>query len=141
MTVVLDGPGQNLGLDWSRWPNFSESEFACKCGGCGGSIVMEPAFLDRLQRVRDAVGFAMSVTSGYRCSAHPEERKKKGGPGAHHHGVAADIACDGGRAFHLMRAGLAAGMTGFGFSQRLGRPRFIHLDCRDRPPRPNVWSY
>jgi hypothetical protein len=40
-----------------------------------------------------------------------------------------------------MRAGLAAGMTGFGFSLRAGRPKFIHLDCSVRPPRPNVWGY
>jgi uncharacterized protein YcbK (DUF882 family) len=134
-------------LDWSRWPNFSEAEFRCKCGACGGSIVMEPAFLDKLQAVRDAVGFPMPVTSGYRCSAHPEERKKKGGPGAHHHGVAADIACDGRGAILLEMAFVkvqeAAGdkRIGLGRSQRPGVARFVHLDCHDDPARPNAWSY
>ena len=78
-------------------PNFSPSEFRCKCKGkhCDG----EPPHPDRirhlawvLQRIRNRCGAALSVNSGYRC---PEYNKAIGGARRSQHPqcTAADIHC------------------------------------------------
>ena len=128
-------------LDWTKWPNFTENEFKCKCGVCGGEIEMQEHFLDKLQKVREIVGIPMHITSGYRCAAHPSEVKKPAGPGAHHEGVAADIACNSSMAYLLMRAAFQVGLSGVGVSQRAAKPRYVHLDASGSALRPNVWSY
>lgn len=78
-------------------PNFSPSEFRCKCSGkhCDG----EPPNPDRirhlawvLQRIRNRCGAALSVNSGYRCVEH---NKAIGGARRSQHPqcTAADIHC------------------------------------------------
>lgn len=49
-------------------PNFNRSEFACKCG-CGLDLI-DPIFVQRLQRMRDIAGVPITVTSGCRCEDH-----------------------------------------------------------------------
>jgi uncharacterized protein YcbK (DUF882 family) len=76
-----------MALNWSDYPNFSASEFACKCG-CGRAD-MNPEFMAKLQELRNLVG-PMRITSGFRCRNHPVEKRKQRG-GAHSIGHAADI--------------------------------------------------
>jgi hypothetical protein len=72
--------------------NFKPSEFACRCGNCGGSTdKLDPDLLDALERVRAHYGHPMPVNSGVRCPAH---NKAEGGApkSAHMEGKAADVA-------------------------------------------------
>ena len=127
-------------IDWQRYPNFSESEFRCRCG-CE-AFVCDVELLEVLQSVRTAFGKPMKITSGYRCEKHPiEARKKK--PGSHNSGAAVDIGCTGRDAYDLLRL-LAADerVKGIGVNQK-GRhsSRFLHADLISQSPRPNIWSY
>lgn len=124
-------------IDWTRWPNFSEPEFACKHTGL---CDMDPHFLDCLQSLRSLLGVPLAVSSGYRHPMHPVEAGKNA-PGAHSKGCAADLPCDGQLAFKILALAPGLGFTGIGVSQRPGRARFVHLDTWAQPPRPNVWSY
>lgn len=123
-------------MNWSNYPNFSESEFRCKhCGKAN----MQPAFMEKLQQLRTAYGKPMIISSGYRCPKHPVEAKKAS-PGAHASGQAADIAVQGNDAYRVLQLAMAAGFTGIGVQQK-GGGRFLHLDTLTDSPRPNVWSY
>ncbi len=136
-------------LDWSRWPDFSRAELACKQTG---ECAMLPGFMDRLQQLRTALAVPLMINSGYRDRTHPKEAEKIAAgkePGTHAMGRAVDIACDG-RLFYRINA-LAAGLgfTGIGVGGRLVPAAgtwlrvisFIHLDDWDGGPRPNVWLY
>lgn len=123
-------------MDWTKYPNFSESEFRCR--HCG-KVEMSPYFMARLQQLRNAYGKPMIITSGYRCPDHPVEAKKST-PGVHTMGMAADIAVSGSDAYELLNLAFGHGFTGIGVNQK-GDGRFIHLDTWREPPRPNVWSY
>ena len=126
-------------VDWSKYPNFSKAEFDCKHTG---KNEMRPEFLDKLQMLRDVLGFPLVVTSGYRDPSHPVEARKSK-PGQHSEGIACDIrAPDGATAFKIVESALRLGFTGIGVAQDSGRPRpsrFIHLDIRTTTP--VMWSY
>jgi uncharacterized protein YcbK (DUF882 family) len=123
-------------MDWGRYPNFKESEFACK--HCG-KTQMEPDFMHRLQSLRNRYGKPMTITSGYRCPDHPIE-KAKTSPGPHSTGQAADIAVSGADAHRLLSISLELNFTGIGVQQK-GDKRFIHLDTLTSNQRPTIWSY
>lgn len=123
--------------DAGRWPNFAQAEFRCRHTG---RCEMDPDFLDRLQALRTALGEPLAISSGFRDPAHPVEAGKSE-PGAHAHGVAADVEADTRLAFRILALAPGLGFTGIGVSQRSGRGRFVHLDTWPRAPRPNVWSY
>ena len=123
-----------------RWPNFSFSELACRETG---ECVVDEVLVDCLQKLRDKGG-PVTVTSGYRSSAHSVERAKER-PGTHAMGLAVDVACAGKEAFAVLQTALDVGFTGIGVSQK-GENRFLHLDIvthlDDFPAtRPSVWSY
>jgi len=128
-------------MDWSKYPNFSASEFVCKHTG---KNKMHPDFMARLQRLRTAYGKPISITSGYRHSSHPVEAKKPAGSiGAHTTGRAVDIAVRGHEVYALVALAMQHGFTGIGLRQH-GPTRFLHLD--DLPnhtgqPRPWIWTY
>ena len=123
-------------MDWNKYPNFKPSEFACK--HCG-KVEMQPAFMAKLQQLRNAYGKPMIITSGYRCPEHPVEAKKSS-PGVHTMGLACDVAVQGTDAYNLLKLALAFEFTGIGVQQK-GGGRFLHLDTMRLAPRPNVWSY
>jgi uncharacterized protein YcbK (DUF882 family) len=123
-------------MDWGRYPNFKEPEFACK--HCG-KTEMEPDFMHRLQSLRSRYKKPMTITSGYRCPDHPIE-KAKAFPGPHSTGKAADVAVQGGEAHRLLSIAFELGFTGIGVQQK-GDKRFIHLDTVTDGQRPTVWSY
>ena len=119
-------------MDWAEYPNFRSAEFRCR--HCGREK-MQPAFMERLQSLRNEFG-PMVITSGWRCPEHPVE-KAKAHPGMHSTGMAADVAVQGADAVRFLRLALELGFTGIGVQQK-GTGRFIHLDLRAVPA---IWSY
>ena len=92
-----------------------------------------------MQSLRTKYGKPMTITSGYRHETHPIEAKKERA-GMHTKGIAADVACNGQEAYHIMKLAFDLGFTGIGVAQK-GHSRFIHLDIFTKPPRANIWSY
>lgn len=126
--------------EW-RWANFTPAEMACK--GTGRLLIV-PAFMDRLQRLRTAFGKPMPITSGYRTPEYNSAVSRTGRDGPHTHARAVDVAVSGGDALDLVRLALAHGFTGIGIKQHGPHAgRFIHLDDLTAPehPRPRIWSY
>jgi uncharacterized protein YcbK (DUF882 family) len=126
-------------MNWNDYPNFSKAEFDCKHSGFNQ---MQPEFMDKLQKLREAYGKPMRITSGYRHKTHPIEAKKSK-IGAHATGQAADIGVDRGDAYELLKLALELGFTGIGIQQK-GGGRFIHLDTLEPSAdfiRPTIWSY
>lgn len=117
---------------------FSKKELACQCCGADG---IDPSFMELITEMREELDFPFIVTSGYRCSNHPIE-KKKSSPGAHQSGRAIDIAVHGERAMKLIDLARARGFKRIGVAQKGPMSsRFIHLDdCEDKPS-PALWSY
>lgn len=124
-----------MSLDWSLYPNFKKSEFDCTATGKND---MQPTFMAKLQSLRAAYGKPMIITSGFRDITHPKEAKKAE-PGQHSKGLAADIACGADEAFKIVSLAFRHGFTGVGISQRIGQPRFVHLDLR--AGQPVLYSY
>lgn len=120
--------------------NFTPAEVACKCG-CG--FLPEQDFMERVQRLRDLVGFTLPVSSGARCPEYNAKVSKTGQTGPHTTGRAIDFAVRGKQAFVLVAMLQGCSFTGIGVQQK-GDGRFIHGDdLTDTPthPRPWVWSY
>ena len=118
---------------------FTEEELVCRhCNETG----MDSAFMQKVDVLREKMGFSFPVNSAYRCADHPIEARKAS-PGAHASGRAIDIGVAGGEAYKLIQGALEAGFTGIGVSQK-GTTRFIHLDNlegSETRPRPHIWSY
>jgi hypothetical protein len=55
--------------DW-RWPSFSPREIACKGTG---QLVLDDQALDKLQKLRDALGKPLILTSAYRSPPAQQE--------------------------------------------------------------------
>ena len=122
---------QNNVEDHQISKNFNTKELRCKCG-CG-TLVYDVAFIEKLQALRDAVGFPLTITSYYRCGKHPEEAKKEK-PGMHNTALAVDLAKPAGpEGFKLLKEAIRLGFTGIGVSNK-----FIHLDLRNTPA---LWGY
>lgn len=122
--------------DATRWPNFSPAEFRCSHTG---KMLMDTAFLDKLQMMRTACGFPFTLTSAYRHPSHPVEANKAR-PGTHTMGLAADIAATDGRTRDkILESAYLIGMTGKGIHKS-----FIHVDLAGRDyhgARPVLWLY
>lgn len=125
------------------FPNFSFAELACQETG---SNMMDPTFMKKLQHLRNACGFGLKITSGFRHPEHSIEAAKEQ-LGAHTFGMAVDIGVYGDRAHAVIGEAYALGFMGIGVKQE-GSPwgRFIHLDTltpevAERFPRPTIWSY
>ena len=56
-----------------RWPNFSYDEIKCSATGM---CRVDEDLMDKLQRLREAVGKPLTITSGYRSPDHPIEAAK-----------------------------------------------------------------
>lgn len=123
---------KNLAI-WLEYPNFSKSEFDCQQTN---DNEMTHEFMTLLQKMRNAYGKPMKITSGYRSPKHSIEAKKST-PGTHAQGIACDIACSGRDALTIIELALNFGFTGIGVCQK-GDARFIHVDIREFP---TIWSY
>lgn len=123
------------------WDNFVIEEFDCKHSGKNN---ISHDLIDRLQSLRDELGFPFIITSGYRSKEHPIE-KAKANPGVHTLGLAADIKVSGKQAYEVISNAAKHGFTGIGINQKGNyNSRFIHLDIAESSgtrPRPHIWSY
>jgi len=121
----------------SNWEFFSEEELACRCGKCGrGAEWMDKLFMSRLVTLRKACGFALPVTSAYRCPDWNEKVSSTGKEGPHTTGKAVDIAIDRARARVVVGLADDIRFPGLGVQQK-GDKRFIHLDGLGA----RIWSY
>ena len=123
-------------MDWTKYPNFKESEFDCKHTG---KNEMKPEFMDKLQALRTEYGKSMTITSGYRHPSHPIERRKTIS-GEHSSGLACDVAVQGADAYRIIQLAIKHGFTRIGVQQK-GTGRFIHLGMSKDLPNPTIWSY
>lgn len=117
---------------------FSDDEL--KCTHCGG-LVFDDGFRRLLDDVRADCGFALPVSSGYRCPDHPIEVAKDE-PGVHTSGKAVDIQVSGWKAHRLLQVAMQRGIVRVGINQSGPHSkRFIHLDNDRDFPNPVIWSY
>ena len=120
---------------------FTKEELTCS--HCGASDIDAP-FMEKVEALREELGFPFPVNSAYRCRDHAIEARKKA-PGAHSTGHAIDIAVSGEQAYNLIEAALKSPeyFGGLGINQK-GSSRFIHLDNIENTserPRLRIWSY
>lgn len=101
---------------------------------------MKPKLLLMLDKLRKMCGFAFVVSSGFRSPVHNEEVGGKE-DSAHLTGEAVDVLCNSQQAYIIVKNALELGFTGIGISQKGAGQRFVHLDIREKAPRPNIWSY
>jgi zinc D-Ala-D-Ala carboxypeptidase len=108
--------------EW-RWPNFSPRELACKGTG---SLMIDPAALDRLQALRNRLGRPLLITSAYRS---PEHNKAVNGARNSYHmrGMAFDVRMENQDPHEFAKVAKAVGFTGVITYPRSG---FIHVDNR-----------
>lgn len=126
----------------SKYRYFEDWELGCRCPKCRDNPTadnMDPKFMEVLIGMRERLGFAFPISSGYRCPEHPVE-KGKASPGAHTTGKAVDITVSGVRAYKLLREAMEVGILGIGVNQK-GGSRYLHLDMWAEGPRPSIWSY
>lgn len=110
----------------NEWDFFTDDELLCPCGNCEGE--MKAAFMVRLIDLRNALGFPLPVSSGFRCVQHNADI---GGVKRSFHllGRAVDIEVKHDQAYQVIAKAKQFGFRGVGVSQK-GNKRFIHLDNR-----------
>ena len=116
---------------------FTDDELNCSCCDEAG---FNADTLKRLNALRAFLGFALHMTSGYRCEDY---NSAKGYTQTHATGQAADIACTHKQAYAIIKHAPTFGFTGIGIKQK-GGGRFIHLEDLHETtgrPRPHIWSY
>lgn len=120
----------------SRWTHYTVEELACRCCEAQG---MNGPFMLRAVALRDALGFALPVNSGYRCLIHNNE---VGGGPAHPLGVALDFGVCGADATLVIRTALSMNFRGVGIRQH-GPPasRLVHVDDWQERKRQLIWTY
>lgn len=104
-----------------RWPNFSPAEIACRGTG---RLVVNPAAMDALERLRCALGVPMILRSAYRSPEH--NRAVGGAPRSKHmEATAFDVAMANHDPCRFEALARDCGFQGFGFYPRSG---FMHVD-------------
>lgn len=123
---------------------FTLDELKCKCGECNSTgMEMNLIFMNRLDDLREIVGFPLTVSSGYRCPAYNAKVSTTGEKGPHTTGKAIDFLVSRQQAYDVLRVAMEFGFSGIGVKQK-DLTRFLHLDIlmeKDGFPRPTVWSY
>lgn len=127
-----------LRLDYSLSKDFRASEFWCPCAECEKNGIigkMDEGFMEKLQAVRDGMGEALKITSGFRCIAHNATLDSSQPDSEHLYGHAADIAVSTAEdRIDLIDIALREGMIGFGIAKD-----YVHLDDGARERR--AWTY
>jgi uncharacterized protein YcbK (DUF882 family) len=116
--------------------NFNAYEFRCKCGLCEASDnKMDMDFVKTLQEARDVAGRLLKITSGFRCSQHPESLKRP--TSSHTLGLAVDIATpDSSSRHNIVRALIRVGLSRIGIGKN-----FVHVDADLDKPANVMWDY
>lgn len=110
---------------------FKTEDFNCQETG---ENKMDPEFIRKLDELRAACGWPFVVTSGYRSPTHSIE-VKKGIPGTHTQGIAADIKVTGGvQRMDIVQKAMDLGFSGIGVAKG-----FVHVDTRTTIP--VLWVY
>jgi len=109
-------------------PHFRLTEFQCRCCGC---VKLHPELLVKLERLREAWGSPLLLTSGFRCEKH---NKKVNGAEASLHllGQAADVVVLEENQREFMEA---AEKEGFDQFIPYGKRNFVHLGIFGRDER------
>lgn len=109
---------------------FNSNEFDCHCGQCDTTLI-DPLLVLRLDILREALGAAIVILSGYRCALRQQQIKEQGletakGISTHEQGKAADIYSRGFSGSHLA---FKAKESNF---KRIGEAfNWIHVDVKD----------
>jgi len=113
--------------------NFRSEEFQCRCG-CRAAQ-MQYKFISRLQRLRQAHGRPLIITSGFRCL--PYNKAIHGAADSRHgYGDAADILVENAiDRYDILQHALMLGFTGIGIGAN-----YVHLDIRETDA-PLMWVY
>jgi len=138
-------------FDQHYGPNFTYAEFCCKCDRCQieretgtdeGEWMHTPefrAFMFKLIKMRNLLGWPFNINSGYRCPIYNDSLYE--GDGTHLEGPhtigAADVGCAFERAYALVdlatREQMGVGPTQHGKVA----DRFVHVDNQG----PRLWTY
>ena len=117
---------------------ISDIKLLCTCGhpDCDKRSVNQD-HLDRVQRVRDILGYGLTVTSGGRCPNHPNESHRTT-PADHQKGNGLDVAVTGATRGNVVDAGIKAGCNAIGVDKT-----FVHLGYRPELPKGHItmWVY
>ena len=109
--------------------HFKVSEFTCKCG-CGTNNI-DQRIIDMAQKIREEIGEAVRVNSGYRCDKH--NARVGGVKGSFHtKGLAADLSSSVGanKLFEAVKKLKEAGqLQDLEYCILYKRKNFIHIDC------------
>lgn len=102
----------------------------------GSGYLMDPSFLQLLDKIRESAGIPFIINSGYRTPRHNEEEGGKSNS-AHLRGLAVDIRAVSGIAkFKIMQAAIFCGVNRIGIGKH-----FIHIDIDTTLPNPTIWLY
>ena len=117
----------------------SDPKLACTCGHtqCHKPMVKQDV-LDMVQLVRECINRPMTITSGGRCSKHPNEIHREK-PADHQKLQAVDVRCSTSyERGELIKVAIEVGFNAIGI-----HPKFVHLGCREeligKPPL--IWLY
>lgn len=97
------------------WRYFSVDEFACR--HCRENLI-DHQFVTKLDDLRHRLGFALTISSGYRCPEHNSKVSSTGRTGPHTTGRAADIAVSHARAYEVLQTAMMMRFTGIGINQK-----------------------
>ena len=114
----------------------TDPKMLCTCGhpDCDKRSVRQ-AILDKVQEVRGVVRRPLTITSGGRCTNHPNEIHRTT-PADHQKCNALDIAVSGGfERAELVHVGIACGFNAIGVAKT-----FVHLGYRENQPLV-MWVY
>lgn len=97
---------------------------------------MDPAFLSRLDQVREVAGIPMVLTSAYRSPSYELQHGRQGSS-AHCQGKAVDVRCNSfANRYRIIRAALACGITRIGVAKS-----YVHLDVSTTHQQNVIWDY
>jgi uncharacterized protein YcbK (DUF882 family) len=104
--------------------NFKSKEFDCKGKKCCSKTQIDIELVGYLQVIRNYVGKAITINSGYRCQKH---NKNVGGTTNSKHcaGMAADIVVKGIKPREVAKFAETIGVRGIGLYDS-----FVHVDSR-----------
>lgn len=114
---------------------FSPSEFK-RCTPSCSIDQMDPAFLAKLDQLREKADIPLVLNSAYRSPAW-EIRQGRTGTGAHTLGLAVDIRCNTSQnRYKIVRAAIECGITRIGIGKT-----YVHLDASRDHAQEVIWHY
>lgn len=124
--------------DFSKIRNFKPQEFdSPDLPGSGRSVDQE--LVDKLQAMRDHLGYPIKINSAVRSAAHNHD---VGGVNDSYHmkGQAVDVAAPLSKIYDMLAAAINVGFSGIGIKRHSGQAvGMLHLDVRQGPR--VVWTY